>query len=64
MLQNLALVKAQYSSLTNENGGIVDDLLIYCIEENKVYMLVVNASNIEKDWEWIMRHNTNAVEMR
>ena len=55
--------KAQYSCLTNENAGIVDDLLIYCLEENKVYMLVVNASNIEKDWEWIMRHNMSAVEM-
>ena len=59
----LAAGKAQYSCLTNENGGIVDDLLVYCIEENKVYMLVVNASNIEKDWEWIVKHNTNAVEM-
>ncbi len=55
--------KAQYSSLTNENGGIVDDLLVYCIEQNKVYMLVVNASNIEKDWEWIRRHNADDVEM-
>lgn len=55
--------KAQYSCLTNENAGIVDDLLVYCVEENKVYMLVVNASNIEKDWEWIMRHNTGKVEM-
>ncbi|WP_336517183.1 glycine cleavage system aminomethyltransferase GcvT [Pollutibacter soli] len=55
--------KAQYSCLTNENGGIVDDLLVYCIEQNKVYMLVVNASNIEKDWEWIRRHNSNNAEM-
>lgn len=55
--------KAQYSCLTNENGGIVDDLIVYCIEENNVYMLVVNASNIDKDWEWIRRHNTNNVEM-
>jgi aminomethyltransferase len=55
--------KAQYSCLTNENGGIVDDLLVYCIDENKVYMLVVNASNIEKDWEWIVRHNSSNVEM-
>jgi aminomethyltransferase len=55
--------KAQYSCLTNENAGIVDDLLVYCIEENKVYMLVVNASNIDKDWEWIMRYNSQAVEM-
>lgn len=55
--------KAQYSCLTNTNGGIVDDLLIYCIEENKVYMIVVNASNIEKDWNWIQKHNTKNVEM-
>ena len=55
--------KAQYSCLTNEQGGIVDDLLVYCIEENKVYMLVVNASNIEKDWEWIQKHNDKGVEM-
>lgn len=55
--------KAQYSALTNETGGIVDDLIIYCVEENQVYMLVVNASNIEKDWEWISRFNTGGVEM-
>src|SRR4051812_1815699 len=55
--------KAQYSCLPNETGGIVDDLLVYCIEENKVYMLVVNASNISKDWAWINRFNTNNVEM-
>src|SRR5689334_14427103 len=48
--------KAQYSSLTNNEGGIVDDLIVYCIEENKVYMLVINASNIEKDWNWISSH--------
>ena len=55
--------KAQYSCLPNEEGGIVDDLLIYCVEENKVYMLVVNASNIEKDWNWISARNTKGVEM-
>src|SRR6478609_4768151 len=55
--------QAQYSCLPNEKGGIVDDLLVYCIEENKVYMLVVNASNIEKDWAWIQKHNTKNVEM-
>lgn len=55
--------KAQYSCLPNETGGIVDDLLVYCIEENKVYMLVVNASNIEKDWNWISKHNTKNVEI-
>lgn len=55
--------KAQYSCLPNKDGGIVDDLLVYCIEENKVYMLVVNASNIEKDWNWISQFNTDKVEM-
>ena len=55
--------KAQYSCFINEKGGIVDDLIVYCIEENKVYMLVVNASNIEKDWNWIVEHNTSDVEM-
>jgi len=55
--------QAQYSCLPNENGGIIDDLLVYCIEENKVYMLVVNASNIEKDWHWISKHNTMHAEM-
>ncbi len=55
--------KAQYSCLPNKEGGIVDDLLVYCIEENKAYMLVVNASNIEKDWNWIQQFNSNKVEM-
>lgn len=62
--------QAQYSCFTNENGGIVDDLIVYCIEENNpaksgtgVYMLVVNASNIEKDWNWVSKHNTKNVEM-
>jgi len=59
----LANGKAQYSCLTNDSAGIVDDLLVYCIEENKVYMLVVNASNIEKDWNWISKHNTKNAEM-
>ena len=54
--------QAQYSCLPNEDGGIVDDLLVYCIEENKTYMLVVNASNIEKDWNWIQKFNTKEVE--
>jgi aminomethyltransferase len=55
--------KAQYSCLTNNTGGIVDDLLVYCLEENKAYMLVVNASNIEKDFGWISSFNHNGVEM-
>ena len=54
--------KVQYSCLPNHDGGIVDDLLVYRIDE-KTYMLVVNASNIEKDWNWIQQFNTNDVEM-
>ena len=54
--------KAQYSCLPNENGGIVDDILVYRIDD-KTYMLVVNASNIEKDWNWIADHDTFGVEM-
>ena len=53
--------KAQYSCFTNEQGGIVDDLIVYCLEENNAYMLVVNASNIQKDWDWIQKHNHNKV---
>jgi aminomethyltransferase len=55
--------QAQYSCLPNIEGGIVDDLLVYCIEENNIYMLVVNASNIEKDWNWIKKYNTQLAEM-
>lgn len=55
--------KVQYSCLPNTSGGIVDDLLVYRIDE-KTYMLVVNASNIEKDWNWISQHNTFGVEMK
>ncbi|MDZ4845472.1 MAG: glycine cleavage system aminomethyltransferase GcvT [Chitinophagales bacterium] len=54
--------KAQYSSLPNLNGGLVDDLLVYMIAENE-YLLVVNASNIQKDWNWIAQFNTDGVEM-
>ncbi len=55
--------KAQYSCFPNNDGGIVDDLIVYCLEENKSYMLVVNASNIEKDWNWVQQHNDKDVEM-
>ncbi|WP_396188910.1 glycine cleavage system aminomethyltransferase GcvT [Flavobacterium sp.] len=54
--------KAQYSCLPNNEGGIVDDLIVYKIADNH-YMLVVNASNIEKDWNWIAQHNDLGVEM-
>ncbi|MGZ3928624.1 MAG: glycine cleavage system aminomethyltransferase GcvT [Mucilaginibacter sp.] len=55
--------KVQYSCLPNEDGGIVDDLLVYRIDD-KTYMLVVNASNIEKDWNWISKFNTKGVDMK
>ncbi len=55
--------KAQYSCMPNNDGGIVDDLIIYRFNEEK-YLLVVNASNIEKDWNWISHHNTMDATMR
>ena len=55
--------QAQYSCLPNETGGIVDDLIIYKIKDND-YMIVVNASNIEKDWNWISKFNTAGVPMK
>jgi aminomethyltransferase len=55
--------KIQYSCLPNENGGIIDDLLIYRMDD-KTYMLVVNASNIDKDWDWISKYNTFGVDMK
>lgn len=54
--------RVQYSCMPNDQGGIVDDLLVYRWNENEYY-LVVNASNIEKDWNWISKHNTGGVEM-
>ncbi|MBM1107833.1 glycine cleavage system aminomethyltransferase GcvT [Aurantibacter crassamenti] len=60
----LTIGKAQYSCLPNETGGIVDDLIVYRIKENQ-YLLVVNASNIEKDWAHISKYNTEFnAEMR
>ena len=53
--------KVQYSAFVNDKGGIVDDLLVYHYEENK-YMLVVNAANIEKDWNWCMAHKIEGAE--
>ncbi len=55
--------QAQYSCFPNNENGIVDDLIVYCIEKDKVYMLVVNASNIEKDWNWLQQFNDKHVEM-
>ncbi|MBR9833541.1 glycine cleavage system aminomethyltransferase GcvT [bacterium] len=54
--------KVQYSCMPNGKGGIVDDLLIYMLSDDS-YLLVVNASNIEKDWQWISAQNTFGAEM-
>ena len=54
--------KIQYTCFPNEKGGIVDDLLVYAYESEK-YMLVVNAANIEKDWNWCVSHNTVGAEL-
>jgi aminomethyltransferase len=59
----LTIGRAQYSCMPNGKGGIVDDLIIYRIKEEQ-YLLVVNASNIEKDWSWISSHNSMGAEMR
>jgi aminomethyltransferase len=59
----LTVGRAQYSCLPNNEGGIVDDLIIYKMKEEQ-YLLVVNASNIDKDWDWISAHNDLDVDMR
>ena len=59
----LKIGDAQYSCLPNDKGGIVDDLLVYRIKDD-TYLLVVNASNIEKDWNWISSQNTDGVAIR
>jgi aminomethyltransferase len=59
----LANGQAQYSCLPNETGGIVDDLIVYKIADSD-YLLVVNASNIEKDWNWISKFNTKGATMK
>lgn len=59
----LEIGKAQYSCLPNDQGGIVDDLLVYKIREEE-YMLVVNASNIDKDWNWISQYNSRGATMK
>ncbi|GAB3646841.1 glycine cleavage system aminomethyltransferase GcvT [Echinicola sediminis] len=58
----LVIGQAQYSCFPNETGGIVDDLIVYKIGEEE-YMLVVNASNIDKDWAWVNKHNNMGAEL-
>ncbi len=52
--------EAQYSLLPNEQGGLVDDIIVYCVEKNQDYLVCVNASNKDKDFEWIQKHNKGA----
>ncbi len=59
----LTIGRAQYSCLPNDDGGIVDDLIIYKMKEEQ-YLLVVNASNIDKDWDWISARNDVGAEMK
>jgi aminomethyltransferase len=58
----LTIGRAQYSCLPNDQGGVVDDLIIYKVKEEE-YLLVVNAANIDKDWDWISAHNTMGAHM-
>ncbi|MBN9351041.1 MAG: glycine cleavage system aminomethyltransferase GcvT [Chitinophagaceae bacterium] len=62
-VSKLAAGKAQYNCMLNDNGGIIDDLVIYCLEENNHYLMVVNAANIEKDWQWVSSHNDLGAEL-
>jgi len=59
---NIPVGKIQYSCFPNDKGGIVDDLLVYHYEPEK-YMLVVNAANIEKDWDWCVKNNTEGADL-
>lgn len=61
-VSKLSIGKAQYSCILNEDGGIVDDIIAYHYEPEK-YMLVVNASNVDKDWNWIVAHNDEHAEL-
>lgn len=56
-LSKLAEGRAQYTCMLNDAGGIIDDLIIYCLKQGSEYLVVVNASNIQKDWDWISSHN-------
>ena len=61
-VNTLQIGKAQYSALINNEGGIVDDIIVYHYEPDK-YLLVVNASNIEKDWDWLVKNNVEHAEL-
>lgn len=59
-VEKLEAGQAQYSLMLNEQGGVVDDLIVYCFKKNENYLLCVNAVNVQKDYEWILKHNQGA----
>ena len=61
-VSELDVGQVQYSAMCYQNGGIVDDLLVYRIDE-ETYLLVINAANIEKDWNWLQEQNTNGASL-
>jgi glycine cleavage system T protein len=61
-INNLPVSKVQYTCLPNEKGGIIDDLVVYHYEDEK-YLMVVNASNVDKDWNWCVKNNTVGAEL-
>lgn len=61
-VSKLEIGKAQYTCLTNEHGGVIDDVIVYFYEPEK-YMMVVNASNIEKDWNWLVKNNLEKADL-
>ncbi|NQY10231.1 MAG: glycine cleavage system aminomethyltransferase GcvT [Flavobacteriales bacterium] len=61
-VSTLAIGQIQYGYMPNISGGIIDDMLVYRIED-QVYMMVVNAANLDKDWDWIKSHNTASCDM-
>lgn len=61
-VSKLAVGQGQYSLLCNETGGVVDDIIVYRLEENR-YLMVVNAGNIAKDWKWVQDHQRGTVKI-
>jgi aminomethyltransferase len=59
-VSKLEIGQAQYSILTNPDGGVVDDIIVYCLDKNKEYLVCVNASNADKDFEWMKKNNKGA----
>lgn len=62
-ISRLNIGDVQYTCMVNEQGGVLDDLLVYRLQEQS-YMMVVNAANIEKDWNWVVTHNTEGAELK